>query len=1328
MDKTQMIDTTIIKDIVLNADKIISETLTHLSDIDDIEKYSNASKEVLSQLESIGMIADISNLKGLSAVCVQLGKQFSDFPLSNKHEALIIKEYLLTWLKNIDFYLSDNQSHESIERLTGDLTEKFYSIRDILFADIDLLKNTDIPDNSADNIPDETYIDSEEPNSNIVTTNTSENNQIHDEIISSNNIGEFTTQHEDEATNDTTDILQQEEYSHNDDSESLISYNISDNNESISTEESVISEDSNISFTQNTDPDYEATENLTPHNIPDNNETTLSQESETAKDAADSFHQETDIDYDINNNGAIAATLNIFSVPGETKDNAIAPVLQYPEASTEIETKTETSFPVEEEISIDNNIDESLDIDIDEFDEMFAADDIDLESPEGIMAVLCNELSDLQNDISGLSQQVINPDKAIAETAATTYSDIICRIYKTSDELGLTGLVLICEFVLKNINLTHELTGEPLLKVQPLLQGWPQVIINHLQAPADDDLCIAVVDYLEDTAWPEPLKYTEIRGLINGLTKELELTGDYEVEARSIEAHADDVLLDIDKDTSQQLLDAFLAESPGYAEELTMYISNITDGTDVKENTQAAQRISHTLKGSANLIGCKGVANLAHHMEDIFEYLANQSLMPPEPLSYTMQEAADTIEVMIESLQGISPTPKDSQRILQDVLNWANRVDKGHLSRETDLALREPAAITNIDASLDATIDNSNTDPELNDEHKPATVVPSQTEYLRVPSETIDQVFNLIGETSIAIGQIQEQLKRMSERGEDMRKQEKTLQARRFELENMVSIRAMASQQQRSALKGNEDFDSLEMDQYDEFYGATHSFIEAVSDTRESSREVTTHIMELDGLFLQQQRLNRSLQNLIMTTRMVPVSTIAARLQRTVRQACRATGKQAELEIKGDQLLMDGNVLNQLADPLMHLLRNAIDHGIEKPELRAGMGKSAAGKISLHFYQEGNSIRVNCSDDGVGLDYAQIQHIALDRGLINPQEDIDNEKLARIILHSGFSTREKATQISGRGVGMDVVHTSILNLKGSIDIKDNQPSGTNFNLRLPITLLTSHSILVETNDLQFAIPTSMLEQILPPGTGTFSTMGSDLTFQLGKDLYPAISLAQLLGIPLPEDKTNIEKNIVLLVNFGSEIYAVMIEHVVSNYDLVVKNLGKYVKKVTGIAGVALLGNGGVVPVLDVVELLNARKQGNQQVIHRLNTPNEKSNLAKVLIVDDSLSVRKSLAQLVQDAGHEAILARDGIDALEIMQKTTPNLILTDLEMPRMTGLELATHVRANPDNNNMPIMMITSRTMAKHQEQAQRAGVNSYITKPFSEDDLVVKIGEALHG
>ncbi len=1171
MNETPAIDTQVISDIVLNAQQAMSDLLNPLfesnNNPDNVPPdFSSIQNNILVQFENIGMMAEMSGLNGLTAVCVQYQTQLTTLPLTNSMDALSIQSYLDICLLNILNYLQDWQSAEGVEELLNSL-------------------------------PDTTEQDS------------------------------------------IRALLQHD------------------------------SDSSGPALTELDD--------------------TLDAELDEVLDA--------ELD--------------------EVLDAELDEVL---------DDDLETLF---------DNKNDDADDDLLDIDSIFAEDansGISLDSAEGIMALFCHELDELQPQISTLSQKIINIDNnsQAAEEALSQYRAMIYRIRNSCDELALSGLVKIFDFVLVNVNLVTTLNNEARAKAQFLLADWPQVVINHLQAPADNALCLAVVDYLEDQAWPEPLNYSEIRDLIDGLTKELELTGDFEVEARKVEALAEDVKLDISEDTNQQLLDAFFAECPGYAEDLTSRIANIVNGDEIVDNTKAAQRISHSIKGSANLIGSKGIASLAHHLEDIFEYFAKLAIAPPKALAYTMTEAADTIEVMIESLQGFSAAPDDAQRILQDVLNWANRMDQGNITDDNNDISESNIVTTTIES--DAILaEKKSDDISKADNDVPATETtpPVQADLIRVPRETMDQIFNLIGETSIAIAQVQEHLKRMHQRGNDMQVHEKNLQSRRFELENLVSVRSLAATQKKlSVVAGSQQFDSLEMDQYDEYYGATHSFIEAVSDSRESNLDVMSHIIDLEGLFLQQQRLNRSLENIVTTSRMVPVKTIVARLQRAVRQACRATGKQAELDIIGDQLLMDGDVLNQLADPLMHLLRNAIDHGIETSDERQDKGKPASGKITLRFFQEGNSIKVNCSDDGAGLDYETIRWIAMEKNLIDPQENIDNASLARVILNSGFSTREKATQISGRGVGMDVVYTAVLKLKGAIEITDNLPSGTVFNLRLPITLLTSHSILVQIEDNRFAIPTAMLDQILPPGTGKFQRLDGEKTFQHGKNIYPIKSLSQMLGIEESDPINNNNHSIVLLVHFNSKIIAVTVERILSNYDLVVKSMGSYIKHVSGIAGIALLGDGGVVPVLDMVELIGSQKSAKQFQRSSRHEAVQKIQLSKVLIVDDSLSVRKSLSQLVQDAGYEPLLAHDGLEALEIMKKIKPDLVLTDLEMPRMTGLELTSHIRANSGNAKLPIFMITSRTMAKHQEQAQKAGVDEYITKPFSEDELISKLGQAING
>jgi len=415
---------------------------------------------------------------------------------------------------------------------------------------------------------------------------------------------------------------------------------------------------------------------------------------------------------------------------------------------------------------------------------------------------------------------------------------------------------------------------------------------------------------------------------------------------------------------------------------------------------------------------------------------------------------------------------------------------------------------------------------------------------------------------------------------------------------------------------------------------------------------------------------------------------------------------------------------------LMHMLRNAVDHGIESAEQRAAANKPPVGRITLHFGQQGNSVVVDCADDGMGLNYERIRSTAVRHGLIDEQDSPSNQALARMILQSGFSTRETVTQVSGRGVGMDVVNNTIQALKGSMEVSDVSSGGTLVSLRLPITLLTSHCLLVGVGGGEtYAIPTTALTQILSPGIGKLGRVGNNVTYQLGKEVYTTYSLDALLGQAGQSVNESSAERSVVLAQTSEGIKAVTVERVISSYDLVLKNMGAYIKSLNGVAGVSILGNGSVVTVLDLPSLLEQRAG---KKIMRAQAPLSASRsaaegvLPKVLIVDDSLSVRSSLSQLMSDGGYRVVTARDGLEAVNMLEAEAPDIVLTDLEMPRMNGLDLVSYIRNSSQWNPLPVVMITSRTMAKHRQQAERAGVNSYITKPFTEDEVLASIDREL--
>ncbi|MCK5640168.1 MAG: response regulator, partial [Gammaproteobacteria bacterium] len=956
-----------------------------------------------------------------------------------------------------------------------------------------------------------------------------------------------------------------------------------------------------------------------------------------------------------------------------------------------------------------------------ELDLSLVEDSSGLSGADDMLEILHQELSTFFAELAPLPEVISgSKDTGKLTEAIINYSDVLDRLYSATDMLGFSGLANICEFINKNIQTLADADEDTRAPFKNILETWPNLVLDFIKTPDDDKKCAELVNLLQNTQWPVPLGDEQTLVLIDELITTLDMSDVMaEGDQRKTIAEPNDVTLIISTTVDSKLADAFLQESPEHAVEFSTCIGRISSGDNISENVSAAQRHAHTLKGIASMVGVNGVANLAHHLEDILDYLIKHNTSPPVALADVLQEAADCIEIMVDSLLGKDQPPTDALRVLQGVIDWAIKIDAGQLKDDgppaadtVEIAEASPSATSIAEEKLVET---------------PAAVPAAAVEMLRVPVHTVDEIFRLVGEMSIALGQIQEQVRGGILQGKQLHQHDNYLQQKRYELQDLVDIRSISNRHRQSGSgAATDEFDSLELDEYDELYGATHMFIEAVVDTKEMTSELHKGLTDIDEMLNRQLRLNKELQEYVTTTRMVPVNTIEARLQRNVRQACRATDKKATLLIKGGDLLVDSDVLHRLTEPLMHMLRNAVDHGIEDPESRVAYGKSDVGAIELEFSRLGNTLSVKCADDGQGLDYGQIYESAVAKGLYpggKHSDDIDKRELARLILTPRFSTRSVVTKTSGRGVGMDVVHKAIKDLKGVMDIGDNTPCGCLIMLQLPITLITSHSVIVQEGKEIYAIPTNTLEQILAPDTGHFSVNGDEASYQLGEEIYPAYSLSSMLRMPTDVSTRFNSHKSVLLARGDAGTVAIAVDKMINSYELVIKGMGRFVRPVQGVTGTSVLRTGDVVTVLDIQELLRIPPDVEFGSGHDVAMIEEAAELAQVLIVDDSLSVRNSLAQLVSDEGYEPHLARDGMEAMDMLLKHKPALVLTDLEMPRMNGLELAAQIRASSGLSDLPIVMITSRTQQKHREQAEKAGVSLYITKPYAEDDLI----EAMH-
>lgn len=897
-------------------------------------------------------------------------------------------------------------------------------------------------------------------------------------------------------------------------------------------------------------------------------------------------------------------------------------------------------------------------------------------------------------------------DAAAQARARQDYADILERFGAVFDSMGLEGMSRLFAGVqqaLQDDEYTLELSGEQ----QLWLAEWPAHVLNYLRDPLAHAQVLTAHCELDGAC----LKLTaQTRTELAQALQQPQISIDEEeVEPRQTVASAEDLSLHLPEDVNQQLLDSLLQELPNQTAEFSRVIGNIISGNGNLKDVDIAQRVAHTLKGSANTVGVAGIANLTHHLEDILLAFTRQKQLPVKPLTDTLQDAADVLEMMSEALLGQGQMPeRQALGVFQQVLDWANQIDLNGLPQDGVAAeLAGSAAEQTVGETEQAT--------------------PSAAEtLLRVSTQSVDESLRLIGESIIVNGQLGESLRQVLGQNTAIRAQSELFQQLAFELEQLIDVRGMNS---FLASVSDANFDALEMDQYNELHTLTRRLVEAATDSRELTQVMEDELKGLEGLVHQQGRINKDTQEVVMKTRMLPVQNIIPRLQRSVRQSCRLTGKEVDLQISGETTLIDNDILNSLADPLMHILRNAVDHGIEPGEVRLEKSKPESGRIHLSFAREGEHIMIRCQDDGAGLDYTAIREIALEKGLLSAEATPSNDELTRLIFVAGLTTRRETTQMSGRGIGMDAVYNQILRMKGGINIVSTPHSGMLVEIQLPVSLISMHGILAVARNEVVALSNRSIEQIIHADAGVVRQEGHQLYYHFNEERYPAYYLEDLLGkMRAEQDPGAVSRPALMLVGKDGKQVIVLVEKILNTQDIVIKKLGKYVPHIPGVEGATILGDGSVASVIDLPSLLDSFMGSEYTpLIERSDLTGIQSGAPKVLVVDDSLSARRSLAEFMQDTGYRVVTARDGVEAIEQIEASAPDILLVDMEMPRMNGLELTSYIRANQATRKLPVIMITSRATEKHRVEADRAGVNDYLVKPYSEDEVLDKVEAQLN-
>jgi chemosensory pili system protein ChpA (sensor histidine kinase/response regulator) len=815
------------------------------------------------------------------------------------------------------------------------------------------------------------------------------------------------------------------------------------------------------------------------------------------------------------------------------------------------------------------------------------------------------------------------------------------------------------------------------------------------------------------------------------------------------------VLPDMDED----LVEIFVEEGNDLLDKADTLVARLRDAPGEHEAVVGLQRQLHTIKGNARAVGLGGIGDLSHAMESLLEAAVADRLTLGRPAVELLERGFDRLHRMVARV-----ARRQAVGIPQQTIERFEALVAGEpLAEPTPVSAPEAAPVVAVPAPGVAIappplVAVAEVAAEPAQQAKPRQPAPARAlpeplaeeeatarapqEMIRVRSDLLDSLVNFAGEVSIYRSRLEQQVGsfRFNLVELDQTTQRLRDQLRKLEIETEAQI---LSRYQREAEESGQDFDPLELDRFSTQQQLSRALAESVSDLMSLQNALDDLTRGAETLLLQQSRVSSELQEGLMRTRMVPFDSVVPFLRRLLRQTADTERKRASLRIEGAQGEMDRNLLERMKAPFEHMLRNAIAHGIESPADRAAAGKPEEGTVRIAVSREATEVVIRVSDDGRGMDRDAIRRKAIERGLMRPDAKLSDRDLFAFVAETGFSTAEKLTQLAGRGVGMDVVASEIRQLGGSMSIDSQRGAGTEFAIRLPFTLAVTQAILVRLGDQVFAVPMSSVQGVARIGREDFDRriVQERPAFAYAGEEYVIHELNNLLGVPGARAVDDAQLPL-LLARTGDQRAAIRVDGVLGSREIVVKSVGPQVNSVPGIFGATIMGDGSVVMILDVAPLVRrsaalreatAVEDAIEDAMPGLIAPPapvaaapEVRRQPLVMVVDDSITMRKVTSRVLERNDMEVLTAKDGLDAVEKLQDRIPDLMLLDIEMPRMDGYELATYMRNDPRLRSVPIIMITSRTGEKHRQRAFEIGVDRYLGKPYQEADLLRNVEETL--
>ena len=753
-------------------------------------------------------------------------------------------------------------------------------------------------------------------------------------------------------------------------------------------------------------------------------------------------------------------------------------------------------------------------------------------------------------------------------------------------------------------------------------------------------------------------------------------------------------------------------------------------------------RVLHTLKGSARLAGAMRLGEMAHRIESEIEYLGSESAASQEfdPLLSRfdrMQTAFDRLRhAQAEALA--APTRTVVQILPTEAEDAFDSIQPASM---TELAQPPESA----SASASGAVDASAAESSLPAGESRKSLVPAPqtmamqplrqaaTASIRVRSQLLDRMVNQAGEVMITrsrleaeIGQLRGSLNDMTGNLNRLRQQ-----LRDIELQAESQMQSRLAQ----AKEAQAGFDPLEFDRFTRVQELTRMMAESVNDVATVQRTLQRTVEATEDDLIAQGRQTRELQRDLLRTRMVEFEGISDRLYRVVRLASKETGKQVRLDLLGGTIEMDRGILDRMTPAFEHLLRNCVAHGIESPQARADAGKDPIGLITVHLRQEGNDVAVEFSDDGGGLDLARIREKALSLGLMSAEQVLDGIEAANLIFTPGFSTAEQVTELAGRGIGMDVVRSEVNALGGRIESSTVPGKGSHFKLVLPLTTAVTQVVMIRAGTLSVGVPANVVETVRRVTAHDLQQAYNTGSYEIAGEMVPFFWAGALLQTSNTSSETQTKTTPVVVFRSAAQRIAMHVDEVLGNREVVVKNLGPQLSRLPGLAGMSVLASGAVVLIYNPVALATIygeqarRLSADRAKPHLLEQSGNGvvngsgiapvSQLPLILVVDDSITVRRVTQRLLLREGYRVVMAADGLQALERLLDERPAVVLSDIEMPRMDGFDLARNIRADQRLKGLPIVMITSRIAEKHREHAKELGVNHYLGKPYSEEELI---------